>query len=76
MFIVSIATIVRFLAKFGKSGEAASDCGPMTRSELHYATRRCRSVGNAMGREIVCERRREVVKADLARTAGLRDYKR
>lgn len=33
-------------------------------------------VGNAMGREIVYERRREEVKADLARAAGFRDFKR
>jgi hypothetical protein len=33
-------------------------------------------VGNAMGREIVYERSREEVKADLARAAGFRDYKR
>jgi len=33
-------------------------------------------VGNAMGREIVYERSREDVKADLARAAGFRDYKR
>jgi len=33
-------------------------------------------VGNAMGREIVYERSREHVKADLARAAGFRDFKR
>ena len=33
-------------------------------------------VGNAMGREIVYERSREDVKADLARVAGFRDFKR
>ena len=33
-------------------------------------------VGNAMGREIVYERSREEVKADLARAAGFRDFKR
>ena len=33
-------------------------------------------VGNAMGREIVYERSRENVKADLARAAGIRDFKR
>jgi hypothetical protein len=33
-------------------------------------------VGNAMGREIVYERSREEVKADLARAAGFGDYKR
>ena len=33
-------------------------------------------VGNAMGREIVYERSREQVKADLARAAGFRDYRR
>jgi hypothetical protein len=33
-------------------------------------------VGNAMGREIVYERSREAVKADLARAAGFRDFKR
>jgi hypothetical protein len=33
-------------------------------------------VGSAMGREIVYERSREDVKADLARAAGLRDFRR
>jgi len=33
-------------------------------------------VGNVMGREIVYERGREEVKADLVRAAGLRDFKR
>jgi len=33
-------------------------------------------VGNARGREIVYERSREDVKADLARAAGFRDFKR
>ena len=33
-------------------------------------------VGNAMGREVVYERSREQVKADLARAAGFRDFKR
>jgi hypothetical protein len=33
-------------------------------------------VGNAMGREIVYERSREDVKADLARAAGFRDTRR
>lgn len=33
-------------------------------------------VGNAMGREIVYERSREDVKADLARAAGFGDFKR
>lgn len=33
-------------------------------------------VGNAMGREIVYERSQEQVKADLARAAGFRDFKR
>jgi hypothetical protein len=33
-------------------------------------------VGNAMGREIVYERSREDVKADLARSAGFRDHRR
>ena len=33
-------------------------------------------VGNAMGREIVYERSREEVKADLARAAGFHDFKR
>jgi len=32
-------------------------------------------VGNAMGREIVYERSREEVKADLARAAGFQDFK-
>jgi len=40
-----------------------------TRNGLAY-------VGNAMGREIVYERSREDVKADLARAAGFRDFKR
>jgi hypothetical protein len=40
-----------------------------TRNALAY-------VGNAMGREIVYERSREDVKADLARAAGFRDFKR
>ena len=33
-------------------------------------------VGSAMGREVVYERSREQVKADLARAAGFRDFKR
>jgi hypothetical protein len=33
-------------------------------------------VGSAMGREIVYERSREQVKADLAREAGFREFKR
>jgi hypothetical protein len=33
-------------------------------------------VGNAIGREIVYERSRDDVKADLARAAGFRDFKR
>ena len=33
-------------------------------------------VGNARGREIVYERSREQVKADLARLAGFRDFER
>ena len=33
-------------------------------------------VGNAMGREIVYERSRDDVKADLARGAGFRDFRR
>ena len=33
-------------------------------------------VGSAMGREIVYERSREDVKADLAREAGFREYRR
>jgi hypothetical protein len=33
-------------------------------------------VGNAMGREIVYERSREDVKADLAYAAGFRDFRR
>jgi len=40
-----------------------------TRNGLAY-------VGNAMGREIVYERSRDDVKADLARIAGFRDFKR
>ncbi len=32
--------------------------------------------GNAMGREIVYERSREQVKADLARAAGFREFRR
>ena len=33
-------------------------------------------VGNAMGRELVYERNRELVKGDLARAAGFREFKR
>lgn len=33
-------------------------------------------VGSAMGREVVYERSREQVKADLARAAGFQDFKR
>lgn len=33
-------------------------------------------VGSAMGREIVYERSREDIKAELAREAGFREYKR
>ena len=33
-------------------------------------------VGNAMGREIVYERSRDDVKADLARGAGFREFRR
>ena len=33
-------------------------------------------VGSAMGREIVYERSRDEVKADLVRAAGFRDFKR
>jgi len=33
-------------------------------------------VGNAMGRELVYERSREDVKADLARTEGYREFRR
>lgn len=33
-------------------------------------------VGNAMGREIIYERSREQVKADLARAAGFQDFRR
>ena len=40
-----------------------------TRNRMAYA-------GNAMGREIVYERSREDVKADIARAAGFRDFKR
>ena len=40
-----------------------------TRNGLAY-------VGNAMGREIVYERSREQVKADLVRASGIRDFKR
>ncbi len=40
-----------------------------TRNGLAY-------VGNVNGREIVYERSREDVKADLARTAGFRDFRR
>ncbi len=39
-----------------------------TRNGLAY-------VGNAKGREIVYERSRDDVKADLARAAGFRDFK-
>jgi hypothetical protein len=40
-----------------------------TRNGMAYA-------GKALGREIVYERSREDVKADLARAAGFRDFKR
>jgi hypothetical protein len=40
-----------------------------TRNRMAYA-------GKALGREIVYERSREDVKADLARAAGFRDYRR
>lgn len=40
-----------------------------TRNGLAY-------VGNAKGREIVYERTREQVKADLARAAGFREFRR
>nr|UXE45859.1 hypothetical protein Hi04_10k_c5380_00011 [uncultured bacterium] len=40
-----------------------------TRNGLAY-------VGNVRGREIVYERSREDVKADLARAAGFRDFRR
>ena len=40
-----------------------------TRNGLAY-------VGNAMGREIVYERSREAVKADLARAAGFGEFER
>jgi len=40
-----------------------------TRNGLAY-------VGSAMGREIVYERSRDQVKADLARAAGFREFKR
>lgn len=33
-------------------------------------------VGNAMGREIVYEKSRDAVKADMARAAGFHDFKR
>lgn len=33
-------------------------------------------VGNAMGRELVYERSRELVKGDRARAAGFREFKR
>lgn len=33
-------------------------------------------VGNAMGREILYEKSREAVKADMARAAGFYDFKR
>ena len=33
-------------------------------------------VGNAMGRELVYERSRELVKGDLARAASFREFKR
>jgi hypothetical protein len=33
-------------------------------------------VGSVMGREVVYERSREAVKADLARAAGFRDFRR
>ena len=46
------------------------------RCELRPTRNGSAYVGNAMGREIVYERSREEVKADLARAASFRDYKR
>jgi len=46
------------------------------RCELRPTRSGAAYVGNAKGREIVYERSRESVKADLARAAGFRDFKR
>ena len=46
------------------------------RCELRPTRNGSAYVGNAMGREIVYERSREEAKADLARAAGFRDFKR
>ena len=46
------------------------------RCELIPTRNRQAYVGNAMGREIVYERSRSDVKADLARAAGFQDFKR
>ena len=46
------------------------------RCELRPTRNGSAYVGNAMGREIVYERSRDDVKADLARAAGFRDFKR
>jgi hypothetical protein len=46
------------------------------RCDLVPTRNRSAYVGNAMGREIVYERSREDVKADLARAAGFGDFKR
>jgi len=46
------------------------------RCDLILARNGSAYVGNARGREIVYERSREDVKADLARAAGFRDFRR
>ena len=44
--------------------------------ELSPTPNRTAFAGKALGREIVYERSREDVKADIARAAGFRDFKR
>ena len=46
------------------------------RCDLILTRNRSAYVGKAMGREIVYERSREDVKADLARAAGFHDFRR
>lgn len=46
------------------------------RCELRPTRNGAAYVGNAMGRELVYERSREDVKADLARAAGFQDFRR
>ncbi|MFO1323980.1 MAG: hypothetical protein U1F15_07925 [Burkholderiales bacterium] len=46
------------------------------RVDLTLTPNKTAYAGKALGREIVYERSREDVKADLARAAGFRDFKR